>query len=135
MHDTPTCVTSSYTYGILHDQTLFAGLFGVKLHCTLFAHFFTAVLFQREWLVGTNVAALSGIRPDGGAGCKGTHGHAFVHIHSHKPAHKHTHVLTHAGTHPLHVSVFAQAGFLSLCLPPPFLQPVVVTLVASWLKW
>ena len=54
---------------------------------------------------GANVAALIGIRPDGGAGCKGIHGHAFVHIHAHKPAHKHTHPLTHAGTHPLHVSV------------------------------
>ena len=45
VHDTPTCVTSSYTYGILHYQSLFAGLFGVKLACTLFTHFFTSYHF------------------------------------------------------------------------------------------
>jgi len=64
-----------------------------------------------------------------------------VHIHAHTPAHKHTHALTHAGTHPLNVSVFAQAGFLSLCFSPilatcrgNFSCFVVemVTCVASW---
>ena len=88
------------------------------------------------------MASLKGISPDRGAGCKGTHGHAFVHIHAHTPAHKHTHALTHAGTHPLLVSVFAQAGFLSLCLPPPFVATCrgnfgclvveMLTWVASW---
>ena len=45
VHDTPTCLTSSYTCGLLHYETLFAGLFGVKLSCTLFTHFFTSYHF------------------------------------------------------------------------------------------
>ena len=100
-------------------RTVWCQAFLYLVHSLL--HF---ISFYREGLVGTKVASLRGIRPDGRAGCKGTHGHAFVHIHAHTPARKHTHALTHAGKHPLHV-----------CSLPPHLFCNLQRLIVVWLKW
>ena len=99
------------------------------------------ISFQRDWLVGTKVASLTGIRPDGGAGCKGTHGHAFVHIHAHTPARKHT--CTHTCGHTSTACVcICSSRFLEPLSPTPFLATCrgnfsylvveMVTCVASW---
>jgi hypothetical protein len=128
-------VTSSYTRSILRRYLPDILVSSFIVFCSL-TSFFSIILFHREWLVRTNVAALSGVRPDSG----GMQGHTRSCVCA-TPAHKLTHALTHAGTHPLHVSVFAQAAFLSLCLPPLLVTcrgnfscfvVKMVTCVASW---
>ena len=141
VHDTPTCVTSSDTCGILHYEPIFSGLFGVKLACIV------SSLTSPPHIISTRMARWNkggipqGYKAGWWGGMMGTRTRVCAHTRTHTctQAHSCTHTCGHTSTACVCI---CSSRFLEPLFPTPLLATCrgnfsclvveMVTCVASW---